>query len=351
MAARGHQVTVLTSQYMSTLPRDQLLNGVRVVRLRTVARVSRGQISPGFPLAARNLIAEHDVVNIHMPMLEAPLAAWLAKRAGKRIVITHHGDVFLPEGMFNRVVEASMRRLFHVTAGMADHVIALSDDYAEHSSYLYPFMDKVTVVYPPVKLPEPEPDARSKLRTRLQIGEAPLIGFSGRFVAEKRPDLLIRALHRLDSLVPGAHVAFAGQYIIPYEHFYQRTLRLVESNADRLHFLGLIEDDQELANFYAGVDVTAVPSATDNFPLVQVESMLSGTPVVVSDIPGAREAVRVSGMGRITPQRDSLALADTLAEVLLHRERYVKPRSQILETFSFSRTMDTYEKLFTDGAD
>ncbi len=58
-----------------------------------------------------------------------------------------------------------------------------------------------------------------------------------------------------------------------------------------------------------------LPSGTECFGLVQVESMLSGTPVVVSDIPGAREPVRVSGMGEVVRQRDTLALAEA------HRQR------------------------------
>jgi len=327
-----------------------MLNGVRVVRLRTVARISRGQVSPGFPLAAFDLVGEHDVVNIHMPMLEGPLLAWLARRAKRGVVVTHHGDVFLPEGLTNRLIETAMRRLFLATASQAHHIVGLSEDYAEHSTYLHPFLSKLTVLYPPVQLPEPSPDARQRLRQRLAVGEAPLIGFSGRFVAEKRPDLLIRALARLDRRVPDAHIAFAGQYIIPYEKFYQANIRLIESYADRLHFLGLLEDDHELADFYAGIDVLAVPSTTDNFPLVQVESMLCGTPVVVSDIPGAREAVRVSGMGLLTRPRDTLALADTIAEVLQAREKFVKPRSEILQTFSYEKTMDGYEALFRDAS-
>jgi glycosyltransferase involved in cell wall biosynthesis len=350
MVRRGHQVTVLTSQFISSLPRDQMLNGVRVVRLRSVARVSRGQITPGFPWAAHQLARQHDVVNIHMPMLEGPALAWLARRAGCGIVVTHHGDVFLPGGPLNRFIEALMRRLFHTTATMANHVVALSDDYAEHSSYLRPHIGKTTILYPPVRLPAPSPDGRERLRRRLGLDEQPLVGFSGRFVAEKRPDLLLRALSPLDELMPGAHAAFAGQYIIPYEKFYEQHSRLIERYADRIHFLGLIEDDFELADFYSACDVLAVPSVTDNFPLVQVESMLSGTPVIVSDIPGAREAVRVSGMGLVVPPRDTRALALAVAEVITNRPKYAKPRDEILERFSFSRTMDGYEALFNDAA-
>ncbi|TEU08071.1 MAG: glycosyltransferase [Anaerolineales bacterium] len=45
-------------------------------------------------------------------------------------------------------------------------------------------------------------------------------------------------------------------------------------------------------------DVFALPSRTDCFPSVQIEAMMCGTPVVATNILGAREVVRVTGMGR-----------------------------------------------------
>jgi glycosyltransferase involved in cell wall biosynthesis len=137
---------------------------------------------------------------------------------------------------------------------------------------------------------------------------------------------------------------------MPYERFYQKTLPLIERNQQRLHFLGLIEDAQELADFYAACDVLVLPSRTECFGLVQVEAMLCGTPVVVSDIPGAREPVRVSGMGRVVRERDTLALAQAIAEVVCNREKFVKPREEIAAVFDFERTVDSYEALLADAA-
>ena len=99
LAARGHKVTILTSHFLDSLPREQTLNGVRVVRLRCLQRISRGQVMPGFPLAAYRLLQEHEVVSIHSPMLESALLAAIGKRMGRGVVITHHGDLTLPRGL------------------------------------------------------------------------------------------------------------------------------------------------------------------------------------------------------------------------------------------------------------
>ena len=52
LVARGHTVTVLTSQHSAELRREELINGVCVIRLPYAAQVSRGVLMPGFPAAA-----------------------------------------------------------------------------------------------------------------------------------------------------------------------------------------------------------------------------------------------------------------------------------------------------------
>ena len=44
----GHEVTVLTSQYEKDLPREEVQDGVRIVRAPVLFRVSKGVIMPAF---------------------------------------------------------------------------------------------------------------------------------------------------------------------------------------------------------------------------------------------------------------------------------------------------------------
>lgn len=350
LVRRGHQVTVLTSRYHPALPRDEIMHGVRVVRLRSLMRVSRTQVMPAFPLAVWRLIGLHDVVNIHTPLPEASLVALLARWRGRRpLVVTHHGDAVLPAGWYNRLIERAVFRVYRDAARYARAVIGYSQDYAENSAYLRPFLSKVAVIYPPILAPAPDPAGVTALRRAHGLEGRTVIGYAGRFVEEKRPDLLIRAIPYLVERFPDLSIVFAGEYQIRYESFFERCAPLIEQFRDRLVFLGLLPGAQEMSNFYALCSVLALPSGTECFGMVQAEAMLCGTPVVVSDTPGAREVVRVTGMGEIFPRGDVPALAAAIERVLVNRQAYIRPPEQIAATFSLERTVDGYEALFRAG--
>ncbi len=346
LVRRGHQATVLTSRYSADLPRDETIAGVRVVRLRSIMRLSRTQVMPAFPLAAWRLVGQHDVVNVHTPLPEAGLVAWLARWRGRPLVVTHHGDAVLPAGWHNRLIERAVFRVYCTAARCAAGVIGYSQDYAENSAYLRPFLSKVRVIYPPIETLQPDPAGVARMRQEHGLHGKTVVGYAGRFVEEKRPDLLIQAIPHLVERFPELRIVFAGEYLIRYESFFERCAPLIEQYRRHLVFLGLLRDPQQMADFYALCDVLALPSGTECFGMVQAEAMLCGTPVVVSDTPGAREVVRVTGMGEIFPRGDVPALAAAIARVLADRAAYVKPPAQIAAVFSLERTVDGYEELF-----
>lgn len=350
LVQRGHEATVLTSLYSPEIPRDQVINGVRVVRLRSMMRMSRTQVMPAFPLAAWRLVGEHDVINLHIPLPEAFLFPLIARLRGRKpLVVTHHGDAVLPAGWHNRLIEFLVFSSYEAAARYATAVIGYSRDYAEHSRYLRHFASKVSVIYPPIVIPRPDPAGVEAMRQKYGLEGKTVVGYAGRFVEEKRPDILIQAVPYLEKSFPDLRVLFAGEHLIRYENFYERCTPLIEEHRDRLVFLGLLQSPQEMADFYALCDVMALPSGTECFGMVQPEAMLCGTPVVFSDTPGGREPVRVTGMGELFPRGDVPALAEALQRVLSNPQNYIKPPEQIARIFSLERTVDGYEALFREG--
>jgi glycosyltransferase involved in cell wall biosynthesis len=350
LVARGHKVTVLCAQHKSELPYDEVINGVRIVRLRVRIPVSRGMLMPAYPHAAYRLMREHDVVSVHTPMLETALLSVIGSLTGRKIIPTHHGDLILPPGAVNRVITTVMFEFYRYMALRAPAVIAYTQDYADNSYYLKPVRDKVRVIYPPIHMPEPNPVRAAQLRAEWAPDGGPLIGYAGRFVQEKRPDLLIQSLDVILKKYPNARIVFAGQYDIPYENTWALYKPIVDKYKDHLIFLGLKDDMQFMADFFAAIDLLALTSDSECFALVQVEAMLCGAPVVMTDTPGGRVPVRETGMGLIVPRGDSEAIGRAIVEVLDDPYRFKRPREEIEAIFSFQETVDKYEATFREFA-
>ncbi len=346
LVKRGHTITVLTSQFKPELKRSESYNGVNIVRLPTLARLSRGVIMPGFLGAVNRLAREHDVLQVHTPMLETNLVTRIGLLHGKKTVITHHGDLVMPNNPRDQLIERITTALMVQGEREAACITVHSCDYADHSKFLAPFRYKLECIYPPVEIPEANAAQVAAWRAQLGLRDNPLVGFAGRFVEEKGFDYLLQAIPLVRARIPNVKFLYAGEINVVYEHFYDKWKHLMEQERESIVVLGLLRDPQQLANFYAMCDVFALPSRTDCFPSVQIEALLSGTPLVTTNIPGAREVVRVTGMGKLVTPRDPAAIAQGIVEVLQHRAAYWKPRAEIRKVFNTERTLDQYEKLF-----
>jgi glycosyltransferase involved in cell wall biosynthesis len=345
LAARGHTVTVLTTRHRPELARDEVINGVRVIRLQPTMQVTRTMVTPALPYAAATLIAEHDLVQIHTPLAEALLVALLCRTRGRPLIMTHHGDLVMPQGHFNQFMQRAAFVLLFAAGRLASAVTSYSADYAAYSRLLRNFAGKLACIYPPVETPEPDPEAAASWRAKLGLTDRLLIGFAGRWVEEKGFDYLLQALPLIHRTYPQAHLVYAGEQNIVYENFYARCRRLIDAQRDHLSLLGLIRDPQKMANYYRMCDLFTLPSRSDMLGLVQVEALLCGTPVVASDIPGARVVVRETGFGRLSPPHNPSALAQTIIETLRDLDRYRPQRAAVRAIFDPNRSLEQYEDL------
>lgn len=345
LARRGHEVTVLTTRHEPSLSREEVVDGVRVVRLRPLAGFNRGMIVPGLPFALARLLGETDVVQMHTPLPEALLVAGLARAFGIPVLMTHHGDVVMPPSLREKAIEAAAFVVLSGAARLASAVTTYSDDYAASSRLLVGVREKVRAIAPPVTLPEPDREASTRWRAELGLTGKSIVGFAGRFVSEKGFDVLLRALPLLRTRVPDVHLVFAGEANVHYERFFEQCRPLVTAAGDRLVLLGLLRDPQRIADFHAMCDVFALPSRSEMMALVQVEAMLAGTPVVATDIPGARVVVRDTGYGLLCEPESPESLAGALAEALLRRDALRPDRVRVARLFSPEESIGRNEEL------
>ncbi len=351
LAARGHHVTVLTSHYRKNLPYREVMNGVHVIRLPVALKLGKGVIQPGITFRYLSQALEHDVLSVHLPQAEAGAMAILGRFvARKPVVLTYHCDLQLPPGLLSRVVDRLTYATNWIGAVFADRIVAYTQDYAEHSPLLSQFRSKVFIVYPPVEMPPPQLEAVGQLRAQYNTNGHHVVGFAARFAEEKGVDYLINSIPFVRERIPSVKYLLAGPYDdVIGENVWDRLQPLIREYREHLEFLGTVPN-HEMGNFFSACDVLTVPSinSTESFGLVQIEAMLSGTPVVASDLPGVREPVRVTGMGEIVPIRDARALAEGIVKVIQDRSRYIRPRQEIEAMFASERTVQSYEQLFQE---
>ncbi|MFQ5921984.1 MAG: glycosyltransferase family 4 protein [Anaerolineales bacterium] len=351
LADLGHSVTVLTSRYDPALPLDEHRDGVRIKRVPVAFRLSKGVVMPRFGLEATRLVRSHDVLSLHLPQFDAAGLAIRGRVTNRPTVLTYHCDLQLPAGIVNRAANLTVGLANRIAASFADRIVAYTRDYAENSPFLSRYLDKVRVIPPPVEVLPIDENELSKFRGEHALGTGPIIGMASRLAAEKGVETLLQALPVILERFPEARVLFAGQYldVIGEAEYAARLAPLLSQFNSQWSFLGVLRP-REMAAFFQSCNVTVLPSlnSTESFGLVQIESMICGTPVVASDLPGVRQPVLTTGMGKISPIGDSHALAQAILSVLENPGAFRKEAREIRSQFEPQHTAAAYVQLFEE---
>jgi glycosyltransferase involved in cell wall biosynthesis len=164
-------------------------------------------------------------------------------------------------------------------------------------------------------------------------GEPGYLLFVGRLRIRKGVEVLLEALRELRKRVPGAVLRIAGNG----EHrdrLERRTAELELGSA--VAFLGTC-DAARVRTLLRGAAALVVPSTYEGMPLVVLEAMEAGVPVVASRVSGIPEVVVDGETGWLVPPEDPEALARALEEVLTEpeeaRRRGAAGRARIEERY------------------
>jgi glycosyltransferase involved in cell wall biosynthesis len=272
----------------------------------------------------------------------------------KPVVLTYHCDLKLPEGLFNKLVNAVVHFQNNLAGSLADKIITYTRDYAEHSPYLLRFREKVATILPPVVLPPVIAEESETLAEKYQTQtRRPVIGMAARFASEKGVEVLLDALPIVWKRYPEAQVLFAGQYqnVMGEEAYFERLRPRIEryQREGRWHFLGVLSP-REMSAFYENIDVLVVPSlnSTEAFGLVQIEAMLHNVPCVASALPGVRQPVRMHNMGEVAAIGSAEELAAGLLKIFDQRENYHCDLAALARTYDPDHVAQAYEKIFAE---
>lgn len=124
-------------------------------------------------------------------------------------------------------------------------------------------------------------------------------------------------------------------------------------NADWVHHIPYVHEPAQLARLYAALDLLLYPTLADNHPLVCIESLCCGTPIVGFATGGVPEIVRDGLDGLLVPTREGTALIKAATTLLqdadLRKKMGKEAAASAAQRFNLTLFAQRYEKAYEEA--
>jgi glycosyltransferase involved in cell wall biosynthesis len=335
LAEQGDEVAIAAEPG----PSDRHLAGSQVARYplsgrgRSPLRVLRSAYQ-----ASRAASSFHpDVVHVHNVKATAIVAAGrLGRRGAPPLVTTFHG---VPPGEYRRaaLVLRAARLVACVSQDLVDRLVR----------HRFPAA-RLRVVANAVPIPGPLGAAkREAIDAELGLTERPVVSIVGRLVAQKAHQRFVEAARLVAAELPGCRFVIVGDGPRRAE---------LEALVDRrglgesVRFTGEREDARELI---ARSDAIVFSSDWEGMPMVALEALAAGVPVVSTDVEGMRQLL-ADDAGIVVP-RTADALADAVVSLLRSQDRGRRMgevgRSRVRDRHSVETMVTAYRSLYEELLD
>ncbi len=192
---------------------------------------------------------------------------------------------------------------------------------------------------------------RDKARVREALGldqNKHYILFVGRMNERKGVRYLIEALPAILDGHPSTELLLVGPARREKIFADLNDLIRLKGVEKHVHFLGSIPNER-LPLFYNAADVLVLPSVTEGFPFVLLETAGCNCPIVATDVGGIPEFMQAIKKGVMVPPRSPADLAHAIKKVFKQPDLYNKGLREGVLQYSwdsiFERTVDVFEGL------
>lgn len=204
----------------------------------------------------------------------------------------------------------------------------------------------VVKIYNGIELDQYQPDWNAtSLRSQWSIPpSAPLVGAIGRMVWQKGFTYFIKAIPELLQVEPSAKFVLVGEG--PLKEDLEALAHDLDLK-DQVIFPGFTRRIREAL---ASMDVLVVPSVLEGFPIVTLEAMAVGKPIVATNINGITEQILDSTEGILVPPKDPKALTTAIIKLLHDKELSTRlglaARTKVERCFSLDTMVSETEKVY-----
>jgi glycosyltransferase involved in cell wall biosynthesis len=320
LAGLGHNVTVLTTDAhtrssRSPAPREEMRDGVRVIRLPNRSTRLRGTLNlstpAGLSAKAASLLQEADIVHLHeFRTIEALRVVPLSAAARVPVVLSAHGTLTQTTG------RGSMKRLWdrlysaRLGRGISG-IIALTQAERADAAVLWRTLGlappRQYVIPNGIRLADFDQPAHGlAFREKHGLGSRRMCLFMGRLHPRKGVVQLAEAFR--EAALTDAALVIAG----PDEGALAEVQRIA-ARAANIHIAGYL-DGQDRLDALDAADLFALPATGEGFSMALLEAAAMALPLLIS--PGCHFPEAVEAGAAVSVEPEVPALKDALRALL-----------------------------------
>ena len=349
-----YQIDVLTSKIKGR--NEHPAKGITVFHYSTLNLAER--IGVPYPLLSieayrkfAQVIKKCDLVHAHGHVyMSSYMAGKVAKKYKKPFILTQHNTFIDYQSMLNILEHLNDLTIGKAVLKDADRVIVVSKKTREYVLKLGADKSKTSVIYNGVDIDHFHPRNKGESRKKLSLPKNRKIILSVRRLVYKNGlDTLIESAPLVARDHPDTLFVVAGK---------GPSRKLIE---DRIKELG-IEDNIKLTGFvpdkllpvyYDATDYFVLPSASgEGLPLVLLEAMACGLPVIATTVGGTPEIIKHMKNGVLVPPRNPEAMAETISK-LLSEERLgpaigEEARRIVEDRFTWEKNLRQLQSIYSE---
>ena len=344
MASRGNEVYVVTYNRLrvsgeGSLPREETINDVHVIRLKPNVVWSHGTYSIELPEALRKL--RPDVVHVHVwrhPHVFQ--AVKLKERLGFKLVLHAHAPfhVFSQLGVATWFYHRAVDWLMKNALKRYDTLIALTPH--ERST----LVEKLSVEEEKVVIIPNGIDDGLVNSAQNTITTEPVVLYLGRVNMSKNVDLLVKAMRHVKKEVTNTKLVIAG----PDEGLALKLKRYAQKHDIDFRYLGVVLESEK-GRLYSECSVFAHPALYEGFCITLLEAQAFGKPCVITGEGGQVYAAppgRTSLHARPNPRDFGEAISLLLKDRGLYEKLSANAREWASQ-HSWSKILPRYDEVYS----
>jgi len=295
-------------------------------------------------------VKSNDLIHVHgHPYLSSFLAAKIAKRYSKPLVLTQHNTFIEYNNIWDTVEKLNDLAIGKQVLKEADKIIVVSNATKKYVLSLGANPEKIEVLHNGVDLNRFKHSSEVKDEMRKKLG----------IPKDARVVLTVRRLvykNGIDTLIASAEIAVKKNPKLVFvvvgkgPDFEEVKEKILQSGMQRsLRLTGFVSD-RDLPFYYNVADLFALPSKSgEGLPLVALEAMATGLPVIATNVGGISE-VMSEAYGKLVPPNSPNSLAEAILEFSLKDLSVIKKNLRIMmeQKYSWDKNVEKLDKIYEE---